>query len=214
MRISIEPERVNPRQLGNIVDFLRRGEVIVYPTDTVYGVGCNLMDKKAIERVYQIKQKPKRTPLSFICCDLKDIARYAIVNDHAYRLMRRILPGPYTVVLRASKQVPRIMLNKQRTVGIRIPDHPIPLALAEALGNPIITSSIPTPEGLNYNDPIEIEQRYGSQIACVIDSGLLYPEPSTILDLSGDVPRLLREGKGDISQIGTIEIAESLEDID
>ncbi|PIV98305.1 MAG: threonylcarbamoyl-AMP synthase [Deltaproteobacteria bacterium CG17_big_fil_post_rev_8_21_14_2_50_63_7] len=211
MKITIDPDRPNPRVLRQVVDILKAGGVIAYPTDTIYGLGCDIFQKRAVERVYQIKGKDRRKSLSFICSSLKDISRYAEVSDHSYRLMKRIFPGPYTVILQASKLVPRVMLNNNaRTVGIRIPDHSIPIQLVEMLGNPIITTSIPTLPDLHYNDPNEIERRLEGRIEVLIDSGLLHPEPSTILDLTEDIPRLLRRGKGEIDHLGVIEIDDDI----
>jgi tRNA threonylcarbamoyl adenosine modification protein (Sua5/YciO/YrdC/YwlC family) len=210
VKLRIDPERPQPRQLQRVVDLLRGGGVIAYPTDTIYGLGCDMNDRKAIGDLYRIKAKDRKSPLSFVCSDLKDIARYAIVSDLAYRLMKRILPGPYTIILRASKLVPNIMLNDQRTVGIRIPDHPVALALVEALGNPLVTTSIPTPDDVIYNDPYEIDERLGHALALVIDCDIIFPEPSTILDLSEPSPRLLRNGKGDLSKLGGIDLIEDI----
>ncbi len=210
MKIPIDPQRPNPRLIRQAAEFLRRGGVIAYPTDTVYGLGCDMFQKKAVERIYQIKGKARNKPLSFICADLKDISRFAVVTDHSYRLMKRLLPGPYTFILTASKLVPKLMMGKHATVGIRVPDHPVPLALVEELGNPIVTTSIPPLPECTYNDPNDIQTRFGRQLDAIIDSGLLFPEPSTILDLTEDVPRLLRQGKGDIASVGMLEIIEDL----
>lgn len=208
MKLQIDPERPNRRLIGQVVDVLRSGGVVVYPTDSVYGLGADMGDKKAIERIYRIKGKREQEALTFICNDIKDISRYAILTDHAYRLIRRLLPGPYTIIVRASREVPRIMTKVSPTLGVRIPDHPVPRAIVEQLGHPLVSSSVPTPEGVDYNDPLEIEKRLGNQVELVIDSGLIFPEPSTILDLTEDVPRLLRQGKGSIDDIGRVEIVE------
>lgn len=210
MKLSIHPDHPAPRRIGKVVETLQRGGVIAYPTDTVYGLGCDLDDRRAIGQIYQIKNKNKKSPLSIVCPDLKDIAKYAIVSDQAYRLMKRLLPGPYTIILKATKLVPRAMLSNQRTVGIRIPDHPIALAIVEQLGRPLVTSSIPMLPDMTYNDPDEIEQRLGHQLALVVDAGLSYPEPSTILDMTEMPPRLIRRGKGSLDQLGHIELVEAL----
>jgi tRNA threonylcarbamoyl adenosine modification protein (Sua5/YciO/YrdC/YwlC family) len=206
----IDAERPQPRQLGRIVDIMRNGGVVIYPTDTVYGLGCDMMQKRAVEAIYGIKGKNKRHPLSFICSDLKDLSQFAIVGHNAYRIMKRILPGPYTVILQASPKVPRVMLSQSSTVGIRVPEHAVTRMLVELLGQPIVTTSVPTPPNVQYNDPEEMCRRLAGQVEAVIDSGIIYPEPSTILDLSGDVPRLLRQGKGEIDQIGSVVIEDEV----
>jgi tRNA threonylcarbamoyl adenosine modification protein (Sua5/YciO/YrdC/YwlC family) len=138
-------------------------------------------------------------PLSFICSDLKDISRYAYVSNYAYKTMRRLLPGSYTFILKATKLVPKIALTKQKTVGIRIPDNKICLALVKELGNPIISTSVYKPDESLYNDPSEIEERFGKQLDLVIDGGVIVAEHSSIIDLSDDTPRVIRKGKGDVS---------------
>lgn len=210
MKLRIDPERPQPRQIQRIVELLQGGGVIAYPTDTQYGLGCDMNQRKAIGELYRIKAKDRKSPLSFVCADLKDIARYAIVSDLAYRLMKRILPGPYTIVLKATKLVPSVMLNDQRTVGIRIPNQPVALAIVEALGNPIVTTSVPMPDDVIYNDPYEIDDRLGHQLNLVVDCDIIFPEPSTMLDLSGETPRLLRSGKGDIAALGGVHLVEDI----
>ena len=142
MIISLDPDNPEIWYLIDAIDVIRKGGVMAYPTDTVYGLGCDLFDKKAIERIYQIKKMPKRKPLSFICSDLKHISEYAHISNKAYRLMKRLLPGPYTFILPATHKVPRLMLTKRRTVGIRIPDNKICMELLAQLGNPIISTSL------------------------------------------------------------------------
>ncbi len=212
VRLVVDPERPHPRQIRRIVEVLQGGGVIAYPTDTVYGLGCDMMQKRAVEKVYSIKGKDKKRSLSFICENLKDIASFAVVGDNAYRLMRRILPGPYTIILNASRRVPKVMLNQMATVGIRIPDHPVPLAIVAELGNPLVTSSIPTPPQLAYNDPDELEKRFSGALDGIIDSGIIYPEPSTIIDMTQDVPRLIRQGKGCIESIPDLVLIEDEDD--
>ena len=167
-----------------------------------------MFSKKSVERVYSLKGKSRKSSLSFICSDLKDIARYAIVSDASYRLMKRILPGPYTIILTATKLVPRVMMSKSSTVGIRVPEHPVPRMLVEELGNPIVTTSVAPPKGTDYNDPDEILRRWQHELELVIDSGLVFPEPSTILDLTDDIPKLLRQGKGEIESLGVVDVVD------
>lgn len=200
LRIIIDSDRPNPRQIQRVVDIVNEGGLVVYPTDTIYGLGCDIRQKKSVERVYQMKGKDRKHPLSFICPDLKDISRYAVVSNTSYRLMRRILPGPYTFILPASREVPRLMQSKSATVGIRIPDHPVTQMLMESLDAPIITTSVPSPENTQFSDPDEIAQRLPF-LDAIIDCGLIAPQPSTIIDLTQDTPRLIRLGKGSIEGI-------------
>ncbi|MCD4805081.1 MAG: threonylcarbamoyl-AMP synthase, partial [Desulfobacterales bacterium] len=145
----IEINSINPqtRLIYRVVEHLKRGGIIAYPTDTYYGIGCDIMNKKAIEKIYQLKQRNKNKPFSFICSGLKNISHYAKVSNYAYKNMKRLLPGPYTFILEGSKLVPKIMLTKRKTAGIRVPDNAICLALVEELGNPIITTSATMPDG-------------------------------------------------------------------
>lgn len=196
----LEINAINPQQrlIDRVVEMLHRGAVIAYPTDTIYGIGCDIMNKKAIERVYQIKQRPKNKPFSFICSDLKNISQYAKVTNYAYKTMRRLLPGPYTFILEGSNQVPKMMLTKRKTAGIRVPDNPICMALITTLGNPIISTSAAVPEGDVLNEPWLIEEHFGKQLDLVIDGGPLTGEPSSIVSLIDDRPEILRQGMGSV----------------
>jgi tRNA threonylcarbamoyl adenosine modification protein (Sua5/YciO/YrdC/YwlC family) len=198
MIIEINPRHPQPRLVRRVVEALARGAVISYPTDTIYGIGCDIFSKSGIERIYQLKDRSRKKPLSFICSDLKDISRYAQVSDNAYRLMRKHLPGPYTFILEATKEVPRIMMSKRRTVGIRVPDNAICLALVRELMHPIITTSANVSEQTPLCDPKEIDAQFGKVLDLVIDGGALPNVPSTVIDLSEDQPYLVREGKGPV----------------
>ncbi len=199
MIIKINPDNPQKRLIKKVVDVLQKGGVIGYPTDTIYGLGCDIFKPEAIGRIHRIKKIDKKKPLSFICADLKDISNYAFVSDYAYRIMRRLLPGPYTFILKATKLVPKLVMTKQKTVGIRIPDNNICLALVKELGHPIISTSIYKTEEELYNDPHEIEERFGRELDLVIDGGIIVAEHSTIVDLTEDFPKVIRKGKGDIS---------------
>ena len=199
MLLEIDPERPRPRQISRVAEALRRGDVVVYPTETCYGIGANIFDKKAIKRVYEIKGLPKSTPFSFVCADLRDISRYAFVTDYAYRILKRFLPGPYTFVLEGSREVPKMMLRKRRSVGIRIPAHPVCKAIADALGNPLISTSASINNGPIWSDPREIADVLGKRVAVVVDCGIIPAEPSSVISLVNDEPFVLRKGKGDIS---------------
>ena len=199
MIIAINTKNPQKRLTRKVVDVLEQGGVIVYPTDTVYGVGCDLFNPEAIQKIHRLKKMDEKKPLSFICSDLKDISRYAFVSNYAYKIMKRLLPGAYTFILKATKLVPKIAQTKQKTVGIRIPDNKICLALVKELGHPIISTSVSKPnEGL-YNDPAEIEERFGKRLDLVIDGGVIVAEHSSIIDLTDDFPKVIRVGKGDVS---------------
>ncbi|MEN8199923.1 MAG: L-threonylcarbamoyladenylate synthase [Thermodesulfobacteriota bacterium] len=200
MLLAINPENPQQRLIQQVVDRLRRGAVICYPTDTGYGIGCDFSSQKAIKRVMLIKNRPKGKPFSFMCCDLKDISSYAHVSNTAYRLLKKNLPGPYTFVLPGTKLVPKAMATKQKTVGIRVPENPICRMLLETLGSPIINTSLPYGDDeVGAADPYDIEQLFGKRVDLVIDGGSVYPDPSSIIDLTGDYPEVLREGKGDVT---------------
>jgi tRNA threonylcarbamoyl adenosine modification protein (Sua5/YciO/YrdC/YwlC family) len=198
MIIIINPKNPQVRLIRKVVGVLEEGGVIGYPTDTIYGVGCDLFNPEAIQKIHRLKKMGKK-PLSFICSDLKDISRYAFVSTYAYKVMKRLLPGPYTFILKATKLVPKIAQTKQSTVGIRIPDNKICLALVKELGHPIISTSVSKPDEGLYNDPAEIEERFGKQLDLVIDGGVIVAEHSSMIDLTGDSPEVIRAGKGDVS---------------
>ena len=201
MRIVINRDFPQQRLIKKVVQILKDGGVIAYPTDTIYGIGCDIFNKKGIEKIYQIKKREKNKPMSFICADLSDISQYAIVSNYAYRIMRRCLPGPYTFVLEASSKTPKKIMSKRKTVGIRIPDHKICLAIVAELGHPLITTSANISTEEELNNPDDIEDKLGHLLDLIIDEGPLISEPSTIVDLTGDSPAVLREGKGDIKKI-------------
>jgi tRNA threonylcarbamoyl adenosine modification protein (Sua5/YciO/YrdC/YwlC family) len=199
MIIAINPKNPQMRLIRKVVDVLKEGGVIGYPTDTIYGVGCNLFNPEAIRKIHRLKRIEGNKPLSFICSDLKDISQYAYVSNYAYKMMKRLLPGAYTFILKATKLVPKVAMTKQKTVGIRIPDNRICLALVKELGHPIISTSVYKPDEGLYNDPSEIEDRFGKQLDLVIDGGVIVAEHSSIIDLSDDGPRVIRKAKGDVT---------------
>jgi tRNA threonylcarbamoyl adenosine modification protein (Sua5/YciO/YrdC/YwlC family) len=198
--IEINPYNPQQRLIDQVVDTLKRGGVICYPTDTMYGVGCDIFNQKAVKRVHQLKKRPKQKPFSFMCSSLKNISQYGHVSNTAYRLMRKNLPGPYTLVLPGSKLVPKIMLTKQKTVGIRVPDNSICLAIIAALGNPLLnTSAMLDDHSEAVIDALDVDELFGRQVDLIIDGGEVYPDPSTVISLISDQPEILREGKGDIT---------------
>ena len=197
--VVLDDRRPNPRKIGKAAEVLDAGGVIAYPTDSVYGIGCDLHNRKAIDRIYRIKGLDRGHRLSFICQDLSNIAEYAFVTDFAYRWLRRLLPGPYTVVLPASRNVPKILLEKRREVGIRVPESYTCIALARALGRPIISTSATDPVTQEILiDPDVVRERLGRQLDLVIDGGLLTNEPSTVVSLLDDEIEVLRQGKGPV----------------
>ncbi len=201
MLLPINPENPQKRLILKVVDILRKGGVIVYPTDTYYGIGCNIMDKKAIEKIYAIKQRRPSKPFSFICPDLGDISTYAKVSNMAYRSMKRLLPGPYTFILPGTKTVPKIMLTKRKTAGIRVPNHPIAVSLARELGNPILSTSVTNPkdpDNQKFSDPSLIHDFLGNALELVIEGGRVPNQPSSVISLLDDEPQIIRYGAGDV----------------
>jgi tRNA threonylcarbamoyl adenosine modification protein (Sua5/YciO/YrdC/YwlC family) len=199
MLIHINPDNPQPRLINQVVQILERGGIIAYPTDTYYGIGCDILNKKAIERIYQLRQRDKSKPFSFICSSLKNISDYAKVTNYAYKNMRRLLPGPYTFVLAGSKLVPKIMLTKRKTAGIRVPDNLICMALVEGLGNPVISTSAKAPDGSIFYDPSLIHEHFGNRLDAVIDGGYVPGQPSSVVSIIDDTPEIIREGVGDVS---------------
>ena len=195
MLLSLNPDNPQKRLISKVVQVLDQGGLIIYPTDTFYGIGCDLFNKKSIKQIYQLKRRPLAKPFSFVCANLKDISLYAQVSNNAYRIMKRCLPGPYTFVLEGTRLVPKLMLAKRRTVGIRVPDNKICLAIVKSLGRPIISTSV------NLDEPSLIHDTYSSFVEIVIDGGVVSHEPSTVVSLIDDNPEVIREGKGEINFI-------------
>jgi tRNA threonylcarbamoyl adenosine modification protein (Sua5/YciO/YrdC/YwlC family) len=199
MLVQINPINPQPRLIAKAVQVLKDGGIIAYPTDTIYGIGCDIMNKKAIEKIYRLKHREQNKPFSFICSDLTNISQYAKVSNYAYKTMRRLLPGPYTFILEGSKMVPKIMLTKRKTAGIRVPAHEICLKLVEGLGNPIISTSASQPDGEEFENPSLLHDHFGTNIDMVIDGGSVSGEPSSVISLINDTPEIIRVGLGDVS---------------
>jgi tRNA threonylcarbamoyl adenosine modification protein (Sua5/YciO/YrdC/YwlC family) len=199
MLMEINPDNPQARLIAKVVDILEKGGVIAYPTDTTYGIGCSIMNKRGIERIYSIKQREKKKPFSFICSDLSDIARYAKVSNFQYKAMKRLLPGAYTFVLNATNTVPDLLVTKQKTVGIRIPDNRICLAIVQGLGHPIITTSANLSGEEPVGDPSIVDRQMGKQLDLVVDGGILSAAVSSVVSLIDDIPLVLRKGGGDVS---------------
>jgi tRNA threonylcarbamoyl adenosine modification protein (Sua5/YciO/YrdC/YwlC family) len=194
--VEVDPIHPQPRLVERAARVVEDGGLIAYPTDTYYGIGCDLFSKKGIDRLYAIKDRDRKKPLSFLCPDLSDVARYALVSNFAYRTMRQLTPGPFTFVLEATRLVPQMMQTKQRQVGIRVPQAPLMLAIAAKLGRPIVTTSAENDEGEVLVDAKDIKEALGNRVDLILDGGLQPNEPSTVVSLIGDQIEILRQGKG------------------
>lgn len=196
--LKINPDNPQGRFVKRAVETLNHGGVIVYPTDTVYGIGCDIFNKKAIEKIYQLKEKERKKPLSFIVPNLKDISIYALVSDKNYRILKRFLPGPFTFVLPATKMVPKKIAEvNKKTIGIRIPDNKICQMLLEEFSKPIISTSANLSGKQILNDPDVIKDEIGNKVDLILDCGLLGLEASTVVNLALEEPTILRQGKGE-----------------
>lgn len=200
MLLPINPTHPEPRRIRRAVEALEAGEVIGYPTDTVYGLGCDLFNKRAIDRLYQIKGMPTSQQLAFICPDLSDIARYAIVENAQYRVLRSFLPGPYCFILQATREVPKLVQSRRKTVGIRIPDHEVIRAITRELGRPVISTTAARPGGEPFVDPFEIDAEFKG-LGMVLDGGSGGMVPTTVVDLTEGYPQIIREGAGPIEDL-------------
>jgi tRNA threonylcarbamoyl adenosine modification protein (Sua5/YciO/YrdC/YwlC family) len=196
---ELHPQNPQIRFISKAIDVLKSGGIIIFPTDTYYGLGCDLFNKEGIEQILSIKNETDTKLFSFICSDLKDIAKYAKVSDYAYRTMKHLLPGPYTFILPAAKVIPKKLWSKRKTVGIRVPNHSVTLQLVKELGNPIASTSTTTRNGEALTDPFEIKNIFNARVDLMLASNTMSFEPSSVVDLSGDEPEIIREGAGDVS---------------
>ena len=198
MLISIHPTNPQPRQLAIIKDCLESGGIIAYPTDTIYGLGCDIFHPEAVAKICAIKKvNPEKAQLSFICSDLSHLSNYAkSINNSLFRILKSTLPGPFTFVLPASKEVPKILQNKKKTIGLRIPDNKIALAIIETLGHPILSASFPGENIEDYTNPEIIQENWGKQVDIVVDGGIGGIIPSTVVDCTTDEYIILRQGAG------------------
>ena len=196
---ELHPQNPQIRFISKAVDVLKSGGIIIFPTDTYYGLGCDLFNREGIEQILSIKNENDSKLFSFICSDLKDISRYAKVSDYAYRTMKHLLPGPYTFILPAAKVIPKKLWSKRKTVGIRVPDHSVTLQIVKELGNPIASTSATTRLGEPLTDPFEIKNIFNSRVDLMLASNTMSFEPSSVVDLSGEEPEIIREGAGDVS---------------
>jgi len=187
--------------IRHAVSILENGGVIIYPTDTIYGMAVDLRSKSAIERLFKIKQMDRHKLLSFICSDLQTVSKWAFISNTAFRVMRRVLPGPYTFILPASKEVPRAILEKRQTVGIRIPDSAVALQLVTELGSPLLSTSVPSGSDDIHTDLGEITAEFGEKVDLILNAGDLIDIPSTVVDFTSEPPGIIREGAGDVAPL-------------
>ena len=199
MIFVINEQNPQPRLIQKTVEILEEGGVIVFPTDTVYAYGCDIKDKRAIERIYRLKKMEKHKPLSFIFTGISEINDYARnISDDAYKIMKKAFPGPYTFIFKASKLVPKMVVTNQKTVGVRIPDNKIAIDIVKALGRPLLATSVSNTEGNYIVEPKDLEKIYRNEVDLVIDCGPKISSPSTIVDMTEDTIRVIREGKGEL----------------
>jgi tRNA threonylcarbamoyl adenosine modification protein (Sua5/YciO/YrdC/YwlC family) len=206
MLLDIHPDNPNKRHIDKVVECLKQGGIIIYPTDTIYGIGCDIYNAKAVERICQIKNiSPKKANLSFICRDLSHLSDYSRnISNPIFRLLKSMLPGPFTFILEASKEVPKLLKAKKDTVGIRVPDHRICQDIVQALGHPIMSASLPMEADVAYyTDPEVIYEIFGNKVDYVVDGGIGNILPSTVIDCSSGEPELIRAGAGefDVAEI-------------
>lgn len=199
MFLSIHPDNPQPRNIAKAVEILKAGGVIVYPTDTIYGLGCDIHQPKAIEKICRIKNiDPAKAQLSFVCYDISDMSNYIkSIPTSTYRMLKQYLPGPYTFILPASKEVPKLLKSKKNTVGLRIPDNLIARTIVKELGCPVLSASLPGEMVEEYTDPELINTRFEKQVDLIVDAGIGGMVPSTIIDCTGDSPVVIRKGLGE-----------------
>jgi len=201
--IEIHPTDPQSRRVEEIVQIIREGGLIAYPTDSSYAFGCHIGDKRAIDRIHRIRRTNRKHNFTLVCSDLSEISTYARVDNWAYRLIKSMTPGPYTFILPATREVPKRLQNpKRRTIGLRVPDHALAHAMLESLGEPVMSSTLTLPgDDMPLTDPVEIEERIGHQIDAIVDAGPTGIEPTSVLDLTSGVVEVLREGRGDVSAL-------------
>jgi len=198
MFIAIHPQNPQPRLIKQVAQCLKTGGVAIYPTDTIYGLGCDIFQPKAIESICRIKGvEPHKAQLSFVCYDLSDLSHYVKqISTPTFRMLKQYLPGPYTFILEASKQVPKLLKTKKETIGIRVPDNKIARCIVQELGNPILSTTLPGDYVEDYTDPEIIYEKFEKLVDIVVDGGIGGMEPSTIIDFTGDEPVVTRQGTG------------------
>lgn len=200
MIIEINPQNPQKRLIEQVCSCLREGGVIIYPTDTYYGIGCDIKNKKAIEKVSLIKKRTKKTPFSFICSDLTHISEYAKVSNISYRILKRLLPGPYTFILEGSREVPKMMLSNRKTAGIRVPDNTICTQIVKMLKNPVISTTASDENETPFETFAEMSDYYENMVDIIIDGGNVPNGPSSVISLINDEPEILRKGIGSVEE--------------
>lgn len=202
--LHVHPDNPQPRLVARVAERLREGAVIAYPTDSSYALGCAIGDKEAIDRIRRLRGFGREHYFTLLCRDLSEISNYAKVDNAAFRLLKSVTPGPYTFVLPATRQVPRRLWHpKRKTIGIRVPAHPVAHAIAEALDEPLMSVTLLLPDDeLPLSDPLDVEERIGNDVDLIVDSGACHVDPTTVLDLTGEVPRVLRQGRGPMAALG------------
>jgi len=200
--LKIHHENPQQRYLDQVINHLEQGGLLAYPTDTCYGLGCSIFQKKSIDAIYRIKRMKADKPLSFICSDLTNITQFGHLSNKAYKLMRRLLPGPYTFILPASREVPKLLQSKRKQVGIRVPNHPTILEVVRQLGHPIISTTCQLADDpMPCADIYDIKDRFAHCLDMAIDGDYIYPEYSTVVSIEDDNVVILREGKGDVAPL-------------
>ncbi len=205
LRLHVKLEHPQPRHISRVGAILRSGGLAIYPTDTTYGLGCDLYSKRSADRIYQLKGLEHSHRLSFLCDDLSQVSQYAVIEDRNHRILRHHVPGNYTFILPATREVPKIIQSKAHTVGVRIPESPVCLALIRELGHPIISTTVSRridDEDRYFNDPDEIVKAFGKSVEVLVDGGPLFGAPSSVIDLTTDEPTIVRRGDGDLSWLG------------
>jgi len=205
MLLHLHPENPQPRNIATIVNLLSKGGIIIYPTDTIYGLGCDIFHHKAIERICRIKNiDPQKAQLSFVCYDLSDLSRYTkSISTPLYRMLKQYLPGPYTFILPASKEVPKILQSKKNTIGLRIPDNIVARTIVKELGHPILSTTLPGTMVEEYTDPELMYENFNKLVDVVADGGIGGTVPSTVIDCTGEEPVLIRQGAGEWEMAGS-----------
>lgn len=198
MIVDWDPERPRRKTTELIINTIRNGGIIAYPTDTHYGIGCDLFNIRAIRKLYAMKRLESKKALSIICRDLKDVSTYAVMSNSSFKILKRLLPGPYTFVLLAKKIIPKLLMTERKEVGIRIPAHQVPTAIVDLIGRPIINTSARVSGEAILTDPEHIKKQFGTAINIIVNGGIIVSEPSTIVRLAGEEVEVLREGKGKI----------------
>lgn len=202
IRYKVHPENPHKRSIQKAVEALENMELVIYPTDTVYGIGCSINKKQAIESIYRLKGKSKFEPMSIICGSIQQASTYAKISNFAYKILRRCFPGPFTVILEASREIPKLMLSRRKEIGIRIPDNNVTTELVNVLGHAILNTSVNIDGNEILNDPVVIAERFRGRIKIMLDAGILSDaRESTVIRLVDDQVEVVREGKGDLQRL-------------